>query len=510
MMLMLRRSFSVAAKQALVEARADLKKVSAMSSDAVLSMLSQPTLNIKADENIILQALQQVKSTETNKPALLNALENVLQLKRTQRLESTVQELQCENFGDNNSAELFEQCSTLLSNVSESPLASSNAASRSQYAKCKRLLLFAPYRQLHPQQSSMKTYIAELAQQDLLNDYDNQPLACLKHLIETKVFPDFANFSGFLCPQVSTVQNFDDMLIPKDHVSRSKSDTFYLSDKELLRTHTSAHQTEFMRLGYSKFLLSGDVYRRDEIDRTHFPVFHQMEGVKLFPAGTSKEVIFDDLKQTLDRLSTFLFPLAKQKNWMDCYFPFTNPSLELEIEYNGKLVELLGSGVIEPEILHDKCGLDKEVRGWAFGLGLDRLAMLLFNIPDVRLFWSKDERFVGQFQNCFQHYVKHGNHVQFKPFGVKHEAKTREISVWMDGEEFHPNDFYNIVRDVAGDAVEEVSELDPYVDVNTGRKSRLFRVVFRSEFRNVEKKEVAAWMKNITHGVENQLGVKVR
>ncbi|KAH9253724.1 phenylalanine-tRNA ligase [Batrachochytrium salamandrivorans] len=488
------------------ECRRDMGKLEAMTSNGILEMLQSPVLDLKTDEELILTALRRVEVG--NRPLLLNTLESLLQRKRTQRLQSTIQEIQTENFGVNNSSELFATCSHLLSKVQLPPQANSP---RDQFARCKRLLLFAPYRQDFFHESSMKTYIAELAQQDLLFDYDKQPLACLKQLIEQFVFPEFQHFSGFLCPQVSTEQNFDDMLIPNNHISRSKSDTFYLTSTELLRTHTSAHQTEFLRQGHTQFLLSGDVFRRDEIDRTHFPVFHQMEGVKLFPPGTPKHIIFDDLKHTLDQLAVFLFPKVTKKNWMDCYFPFTNPSLELEIEYNGKLVELLGSGVIQPEILHNKCGLHSEVNGWAFGLGLDRLAMLLFDIPDVRLFWSKDERFVSQFHGCFQHYINTHQHVQFQPFtGTKHEAKSREISMWIGEANFHVNDFFNLVRDVAGDAVEEVMELEGYLDSKTGRKSKLFKVIFRSEFRELDKREVAQWMKLITTGVESQLGVKVR
>lgn len=488
------------------ECRRDVGRLEAATSNGILEMLQSPALDLKADEELILAALRRVEVD--NRALLLNTLESLLQRKRTQRLQSTIQEIQTENFGANNSSELFATCSRLLARVQLPPQANSP---RDQFARCKRLLLFAPYRQDFPRESSMKTYIAELAQQDLLRDHDNQPLACLKQLIERFVFPEFQPFSGFLCPQVSTQQNFDDMLIPSDHSSRSKSDTFYLSGTELLRTHTSAHQTEFLRQGHTRFLLSGDVFRRDEIDRTHFPVFHQMEGVKLFPPGTPRSVIFDDLKLTLDRLAVFLFPKVTQKNWMDCYFPFTHPSLELEIEYKGKLVELLGSGVIQPEILHGKCGLSSEVNGWAFGLGLDRLAMLLFDIPDVRLFWSKDERFVSQFHGCFQHYLDTQAHVQFQPFaGTRHEAKTREISMWTGEASFHVNDFFNLVRDVAGDAVEEVVELEGYLDPKTGRKSKLFKVVFRSEFRALDKKQVAEWMKLITAGAESQLGVQVR
>jgi len=106
--------------------------------------------------------------------------------------------------------------------------------------------------------------------------------------------------------------SFDDLLIPADHVSRSRSDTYYVDDLHCLRTHTSAHQSTLIGGNgpdgfVDSFLVTGDVYRRDEIDATHYPIFHQMEGVKMFPEGTSKEVILDDLRKSLEALTVTLF-----------------------------------------------------------------------------------------------------------------------------------------------------------------------------------------------------------
>ena len=195
----------------------------------------------------------------------------------------------------------------------------------------------------------------------------------------------------------------------------------------MLRAHTSAHQEELIKMGHDNFLVVGDVYRRDEIDSTHYPVFHQIEGVRLvdekylnelsenldvravkgFEQGErnshkqkthTKEAVKlleESLKSCLLGLTKELFGPNIQYKWVDCYFPFTHPSWELEIQYQGKWLEVLGCGIIEQEILCN-AGVQNKL-GFAFGLGLERLAMILYQIPDIRLFWSTDSGFLSQF-----------------------------------------------------------------------------------------------------------------
>ena len=142
----------------------------------------------------------------------------------------------------------------------------------------------------------------------------DHPLNNIKHIIETH-FNDLSAQTGQrpfevfdnLSPIVTKKQNFDDLLIPEDHVSRSPSDTFYVDDTSLLRCHTSAHQNELMQAGHLSFLCTGDVYRRDTVDASHYPIFHQMEGVKLFEANDLPQdrteaiaMIETDLKASLE------------------------------------------------------------------------------------------------------------------------------------------------------------------------------------------------------------------
>ena len=192
-----------------------------------------------------------------------------------------------------------------------------------------------------------------------------------------------------LSPIVSVAQNFDQLLIPAEHSSRSPSDTYYLQDAHsVLRTHTSAHQTQLMRAGKRRFLVAGDVYRRDEVDASHYPVFHQMEGVRLFEEEGDRDAVLQDLQGVLEGLARHLFGEVRMR-WVQAFFPFTDPSLELEIHFQDQWMEVLGCGLIHPHILHaQQLG---HLHGWAFGLGLDRLAMILFDIPDIRLFWSQGD-----------------------------------------------------------------------------------------------------------------------
>ena len=141
-------------------------------------------------------------------------------------------------------------------------------------------------------------------------------------------------------PIVTTKACFDDLLVPKDHVSRSYSDTFYIDEHHVLRTHTSAHQTALMRQQNTAFLVAGDCYRRDEIDAQHYPCFHQMEGVRLFhrdelPSNEkdAEHAVVQHLKSSLQHMVSDVFAQGnkhvEKQRWIDAYFPFTHPSVGL-------------------------------------------------------------------------------------------------------------------------------------------------------------------------------------
>jgi len=310
-------------------------------------------------------------------------------------------------------------------------------------------------------------------------------------------------------PIVGTKECFDDLRVEPDHPSRSPSDTYYVNEGTVLRTHTSAHQTKYMRQypEIKSFLCAGDVYRRDEIDASHYPCFHQCEGVRLFDRSEmTQEEVMEDLKRTLEGLAAHLFNLKTGEDtmrWLDEYFPFTDPSVELEIFYNDDWMEVLGCGVIHHDVLRN-AGLDPEkVHGWAFGLGLERLAMVLFGIPDIRLFWSDDPRFSEQFdKDAFK------NKIRFKPFS-KYPPVMKDVSMWIP-ESFNDNDFCEIIRDEGGDQVEKVELQDSFTHPKTGKTSKMFRVVWRDMSRTLTNDEVNTKHEQVLSRVVAELKVELR
>lgn len=310
-------------------------------------------------------------------------------------------------------------------------------------------------------------------------------------------------------PIVDTVSNFDNLRLPPGHPGRSPSDTYYVNADTVLRTHTSAHQCAHMALypEVKSFLCAGDVYRRDEIDASHYPVFHQCEGVRLFDATTmSSEEIQADLKKTLEGVAAHLFKIEIGENtmrWRDDYFPFTEPSFELDIFYEGDWLEVLGCGVVHPEVLQN-AGLDpKKVQGWAFGIGLERIAMVLFGIPDIRLFWSDDPRFSKQFNE-----QSFANKITFKPFS-KYPPVKKDISMWIP-DDFVDNDLFEMIRDEGGDQVEKVDLMDDFTNKKTGRRSKLFRVTWRDMSRTLTNEEVNTKHEIVLQRIVKELSVELR
>lgn len=306
-----------------------------------------------------------------------------------------------------------------------------------------------------------------------LHNKTNHPIEIIKRKIYDYFGQDFKKFDT-MNPVVKIEDNFDKLLIPKDHPARSMSDTYYHDEHHVLRTHTSAHQNELLTAGNKKFLATGDVYRKDDIDASHYPVFHQMEGVCVMEDGQDAKV---ELKKILSGLIDVLFPGCEYR-FNEDYFPFTHPSFEVEVMFQGKWLEVLGCGIVQPKIL-ENCGLGDKT-AWAFGLGLERLAMILFKIPDIRYFWSDDERFISQFTT--------GEIIEFKAYS-SYPPVTRDIAFWTDNNFAH-NNFCEIVRETGGDLVENVSIVDEFVHPKTGKASKCYRMVYRSNDRTLTSEEV--------------------
>jgi phenylalanyl-tRNA synthetase alpha chain len=344
----------------------------------------------------------------------------------------------------------------------------------------------------------------------------NHPLNTIKTVIESywKKRLGGSNIDVFddLPAIVTTKANFDSLLIQPDHVSRSKSDTYYLNKETMLRTHTSAHQSELLQQGKKSFLVTGDVYRRDEIDSSHYPIFHQMEGVRVFDhlADDNCNLSYDekvklveqDLKEGLEGMAKELFGDVEMR-WVEAYFPFTDPSLELEIYYQDEWLEVLGCGVIQRPIL-EHAGIDATATpGWAFGLGLERLAMVLYRIPDIRLFWTDDERFHSQFTT-----PKKGRNVTFTPYS-KYPMCYKDVSFWLS-DHFHVNDFNEGVRGIAGDWVEKVELIDDFTHPKTNRQSHCYRISYRNMDRSLTNEEVDVVQEKVREYAVETLKVELR
>ncbi|KAK7747037.1 phenylalanyl-tRNA synthetase alpha subunit, mitochondrial [Diatrype stigma] len=469
----------------------------------------------------------------------------------------------------------------------------------------------------------------------------HHPIAITRQIIESVFPPPTFQYYNDLDPVVSTQQNFDSLGFPADHPGRSRSDTYYINASTLLRTHTSAHQADHFRANRSDgYLLSADVYRRDEVDRSHYPIFHQMEGARTWdraklPAGgdiaaqiwsdveklprpqhaiavedpnppfhpernplqsehhspAEAEAVAAHLKRSLELAVSEIFSRARaaaartqeaykprklkhaealpggggadgeplRVRWVEAYFPFTSPSWELEVHWGGRWLEVLGCGVVRHALYAD-AGHPSQL-GWAFGLGLDRLAMLLFGIPDIRTFWSRDPRFLQQFAGADA--ADPGSLRRFVPFS-KHPGCHKDVSFWLrpesettpfsptfyrdpspspspsaakekeeeaDDEEdgdnatttkpmtnrerrgyppFHEKDLMDIVRRRAGDMVEDVTLVSDYTQPGTGRRSLCYRINYRSLERTLTNDEANHVHHEIVDSLAVKFGVQIR
>lgn len=189
--------------------------------------------------------------------------------------------------------------------------------------------------------------------------------------------------------------NFQKLNIPPDHPAKDVQQTYYISDDLLLRTHTSSMQVRYMegRKPPIRVLFPGRVYRRDMPDSTHFPAFFQIEGLLV-----SEEAKMTDLLGVLDFFAKSFFGKESRIRVYGHHFPYTEPSIEVEVYYPPKgWLEILGAGMVHPNVLK-AAGIDSsKYRGWAFGVGADRLAMLKYNIKDIRTLFTNDLRFLKQF-----------------------------------------------------------------------------------------------------------------
>lgn len=199
--------------------------------------------------------------------------------------------------------------------------------------------------------------------------------------------------------------------------------------------------------------------------------------------------------------------------WIEAYFPFTSPSWELEVFWQGDWLELLGCGVTKQDILIS-AGVPEQI-GWAFGVGLERVAMLLFSIPDIRLFWSKDPRFLSQFSsketvNTFIPFSKYPECYKDISFWLRSSSSSAGGGTRSNAQDFHENDVMETVRDVGGNLVEDVKLVDEFVHPVSGRESLCYRINYRSLERTLRNEEVNQLHESVRKQLVERLGVELR
>ena len=216
--------------------------------------------------------------------------------------------------------------------------------------------------------------------------------------VTTLKITDFFSAQGYLIedgPEIeSDYYNFDALNIPMDHPARDMHDTFYLDNGDLLRTHTSPVQIRAIekRGAPLKIICPGKVYRSDA-DKTHTPMFHQIEGLVI-----SENVNFGHLKNEIMTFIDFLFGPETKVRFRPSYFPFTEPSAEVDImdKKTKKWLEIMGCGLVHPNVI-DMAGLNsKQLSGFAFGMGIERMAKLLYELEDMRSLFTNDIKFLSQ------------------------------------------------------------------------------------------------------------------
>ena len=373
-------------------------------------------------------------------------------------------------------------------------------------------------------------------QKDILKTLDSRTDTQGKRLKEYIALPDLTRTEGSpvktiterVINEVESLKNFDLIKIPdvtspelifdlfnfpKDHPARSSSDTYYVDTTHILRSHVSHMwkyyldipevQEKLKKNGSVGVICYGTVYRRDEIDWQHSNVLHHIDGLFICRKDI-KEMKQADLENILTGVAQSLFGKDVKGMFAVDHFPYTDPSVEMNIAWDDKWVEILGAGIPHPAVIKD-LGLDPEIyNGWAFGFGADRLAMIKMRIPDIRLLRSNDERVVKQLQNIDSIY---------QPVS-KYPPVVRDISFVVDKTTFNINRYYEAVREtIPGEFMEELKLLDSYEDkekFGDGKMSYTFRITYRNLDRTLTNAEVDELHKKLEEKTKSEFSGLIR
>ncbi|PIP26471.1 MAG: hypothetical protein CO140_04845 [Candidatus Moranbacteria bacterium CG_4_9_14_3_um_filter_40_7] len=326
--------------------------------------------------------------------------------------------------------------------------------------------------------------------------------------------PSFKNFDIIDTPQIISPEIvFDLFNFPKDHPARSASDTYYVDEKHILRPHTSLMwkyyfdipevRRKLEKYGSVGALSYGKVYRRDEIDWQHSNILHQFDGLFVCRKDI-KKIKQPDLENICYEVTHSLLGEGLKEKFLVDKFPYTDPSVEMDIAWEDKWIEVNGAGIVHPQVLKN-LNIDPDIyNGWAFGFGVDRLAMLKMKLPDIRLLWSKDERITKQLKDLNNIYKSVS----------KFPSVVRDISFIVDKNNFNLNAYYESVRDVIGDEyVEEVKLVDRYENeekFGKNKTSYTFRVTYRHLERTLTNAEVNEMHEKLHSVTESQYKAQVR
>jgi phenylalanyl-tRNA synthetase alpha chain len=351
--------------------------------------------------------------------------------------------------------------------------------------------------------------------QKLLNlpDLSRKENSPLKFIVDKIVaMPEFKDFDVITTPEIVSVRDIFDLLnAPLDHPSRKETDTYYVNKDYVLRTQTTVMWTFYLQrpevkkqleeYGELGLLSFGKVFRKDEIDKNHFPAFHQVDGLYLCKTE-DKKIGLKDLQDILEGIAKNIFGESANYRFLQDTFPFTDPSTQIEVQRGNEWLEIVGAGVVHKQVLAN-LGIDPNIyNGWAFGFGLERLAMIKNNISDIRIFWSEDPRITKQFTNIDSQYQEVS----------KYPMTYRDIS-FIVSKETSLNNYYEIVRDCAGNLVEEVKLSDKYENKEKFGEDKIsytFHIVYRSPERTLTSEEVNAIQEKIQEKTIKELNAKIR
>lgn len=358
-------------------------------------------------------------------------------------------------------------------------------------------------------------------------------------IIEKIINSDFFKwFNHIEVPEiVSEWETFDLFNFPKDHVARRESDSYFIKKSEekkesiLLRPHTSVMWNNYItKSGWKekleekheiKVLSWWKVYRVDELDKTHHECFHQIDWLKI--SDKSKEIINQNtLKEVLSNTIKAIFWDIEYRFNKDS-FPYTIDSLEVEVKYNWKWLEVLWAWIVHPSVLKKLWINPEKYNGWAFGFGIERLAMALKKVPDIRIFWSEDKRVLNQWWDM-KTYKEVSNYPPvYKEISfitkknsyirdIEEEKKSWEIELTKETEA----DLFAlswIIRDIWWDLIEEVKITDIYENDKKfwiDKKSISIKITFRSIERTLKDEEINKMYFEIREKLEKDLWYKLR